>query len=206
MIPTELFNSLGVMKFDKKEIIMAFGPPPYILSDNDLKFDCKAVQDFAHRFKIQWKCTLTYNPQGNEVAERIVGTQKKALRKETQSESKEWDQSLEDVLYKYRRRPGTDGIAPFEILLPVKPRFSIEPPVHTPGSEVLSHNRSFELATALLNLPECLVPRIIHGDTRYQIGGMVLLRSRRLRRDLNFKLECGYARTRLYPHIPLVMY
>ncbi len=51
-IPTELSNSLGVMKFVKKEIIMAFGPPQYILSD-DLRFDCKAVQELAHRFNIQ---------------------------------------------------------------------------------------------------------------------------------------------------------
>ncbi len=90
-IPTELFNSLGAMKFVKKEIIMAFGPPQYMLSDNDLKLDCKAVQDFAHRFNIQWKCTSTYNPQGNGVGERMVGTLKEALQKVTRSESKEWD-------------------------------------------------------------------------------------------------------------------
>ena len=44
-IPTELLNSLGVMKFVKKEIILDFGPTQYILSDNELNFDCKAVQD-----------------------------------------------------------------------------------------------------------------------------------------------------------------
>ncbi len=42
-IPTEFFNSLGVIKFGKKEIIMAFGPPQYVLSDNDIKFDCNSV-------------------------------------------------------------------------------------------------------------------------------------------------------------------
>ncbi len=72
-IPTELFNSLDVMKFVKKEIIMAFDPPQYIPSDNDLNFDCKAVQDFAHRFNVQWKRTSSYNPQGNGIAERMVG-------------------------------------------------------------------------------------------------------------------------------------
>ncbi len=85
---------LGVMKFVKKEIIMDFSPPQNILSDNDLKFDCKAVQDFAHRFNIQWNCTSTYNPPGNGVAERMVGTLKKALQKVTQSESKEWTNLL----------------------------------------------------------------------------------------------------------------
>ncbi len=50
MISAGLFTSLGVMEFVKKELIMFAGPPQYILSDNDLKFDCKAVQDFGHRF------------------------------------------------------------------------------------------------------------------------------------------------------------
>ena len=66
----------------------------------------------------------------------MVGTLKKALQKVTQSESKEWDASLENVLYGYRRRPGPDGVAPFEILFGVKPRFAIESSVVIPGEEV----------------------------------------------------------------------
>ena len=80
-ISADSFNSLGVMEFFKKEIIMLFGPPQYVLSDNGLNFDCKAVQDFANRFNIQWKCTSTYNTQGNGVAEHKVGTLNKALQK-----------------------------------------------------------------------------------------------------------------------------
>ena len=102
-----------LMKFVKKEIIMTFGPSQYILGDNDLKFDCKSVQDFAHRFNIQWKCKSTYNPQGNGVSERMIETLKKALQKVTQSESKEWEQSSGDVLYEFMREPGTDGLALF---------------------------------------------------------------------------------------------
>ncbi len=84
--------------------IMLFGSPKYILSDNDLKFACQAVQDFAHRFNIQWKSTSTYNPQGNGVVESMAGTLKKALHKVTRIEFKEWDAPLENVLYGYRRR------------------------------------------------------------------------------------------------------
>ena len=83
------------MEFVKKEIIMLFTSPQYILSDNDLKFDCRAVKDFADRFNIQWKYTSKYNPQGNGVAEHMVDTLKKALQKVTRSESMEWDASLE---------------------------------------------------------------------------------------------------------------
>ena len=38
--PTNSFDSQGVMEFVKKEVIIMFGPPQYIMSDNDLKFDC----------------------------------------------------------------------------------------------------------------------------------------------------------------------
>ncbi len=79
-IRTELFDLLGVIKFVKKEIIMAFGLPQYILSYYDLKVDCKALQDFAHRFNIQWKYTSTYNPQGNRLAESMVGTLKNVTK------------------------------------------------------------------------------------------------------------------------------
>ncbi len=94
-IPADLINSLGGMEFVKKEIIMLFGPPQYILSDNDLKFNYKAVQDFARQFNIQWNCTSACNTQGNGVVERMVDTFKKALQRVTRSESKEWDASLE---------------------------------------------------------------------------------------------------------------
>ncbi len=143
---------------------------------NDLKFDCKAVQDFANRFNIQWKCTSTYNPQGSGVVERMVGNLKKALQKVTRSESKKWDQSLANLLYGYRRRPGTEGIAPFEISFGVQPRFSIELSVCTPGAKVLSHARPFELALALINLAERLVPRSLQKEAHCQVGDKVLLR------------------------------
>ncbi len=87
-ISADFFNSLGVMEFVKKEIIMLFGPPQYVLSDNDIKFDCKEVQDFARQFNIQRKCTSTYNPEGNGVVEHMVGTLKKALQKVTWNDLK----------------------------------------------------------------------------------------------------------------------
>ena len=106
----------------------------------------------------------------------MVGTLKKALQEVTRCESKEWNQSLEDALYGYRRKPGTDGVTPFEILYGVKPRFSIEPSLCVPRAEVLSHARPSELAMALINRAERLVPRTVHRDRRYEIGDMVFLR------------------------------
>ena len=95
----ELFNSMRVMEFIKQEIIMLFGPPQFAPSSNDLKFDCKAMQDFARRFNITWKDKSTYNLQGNGLVERMIVTLEKGLQKVARSESKEWDVALEDVLF-----------------------------------------------------------------------------------------------------------
>ena len=88
----------------------------------------------------------------------MVGTLKKALQKVTRSESKEWDASLENVLYGYRHRLGSDGVAPFEILFGVKSRFQIESYGAIPGEGVLANARPFDLALALINRPNALYP------------------------------------------------
>ncbi len=92
------------------------------------------------------------------------------------SESKEWDASLENVLYGNRRRPRPDGVEPFQILFGVKPRFTIESAGTSPGEEVLANARPFELAMGLISRAERLVPRILQKEAHYQIGDMVLLR------------------------------
>ncbi len=91
----------------------------------------------------------------------MVGTLKNALQEVTRSESNEWDASHENVLYGYRRRPGPDGVALFEILFKVKPRFAIESSGAISGTELLSNARPFELALALINRAERLVPRTL---------------------------------------------
>ena len=58
----------------KKDIILPFGSPKFILSDNELKFDSISIEDFATDHKIQWKHIATYNNRGNGIAERMVGT------------------------------------------------------------------------------------------------------------------------------------
>ncbi len=42
----------------------------------------------------------------------------------------DWDTCLGQILGGYRRRPGTDGKFPLEILFGIKPRFSFEAPFH----------------------------------------------------------------------------
>ncbi len=155
---------------------MLFAPPQYVLSDNDLNLYCKSVQDIARRFNIQWKCTSIYNPQGNGVVGRMVGSLKKTVQKFTRSESKEWDASRKNIFHRYRHRSGADRVAPFEILFGFKPSFAIESPGAIPEEEVLANAWPFERAMALVNRAERFVPRTFQKDARCQFGDRVLLR------------------------------
>ncbi len=109
-----------------------------------------------------WKCLSTYNSQGKGVVER-----KKALQNVTRNKSKEWGVTLENVLFRYRRRAVSNGIALFEILFAVKPMFAMEPSEHVPEEEVLARARPFELAMALISRAERLVPRSVPLPNRW---------------------------------------
>ena len=98
-MPDEIFNALGALKFVKEEIIPLLASSKFILSDSDLKFDCKAVQDFSRDQNIQWKYTATDNPQGNGITERMVGTIKGALQKMSRANMSDWDLFIDQVLY-----------------------------------------------------------------------------------------------------------
>ncbi len=117
----------------------------------------------------------------------MVGTLKKELQGVTRSECKEWDASLENVLHGYRRRPGWDGLATFDILFVVKPRFAIESSSAISGEEVLTHARPFELALELINRAERLVPRTFQKEPNYQVGDRVILRRGEQSEGSNFE-------------------
>ncbi len=117
----------------------------------------------------------------------MVGTLKKALQNLTRSEFKEWDASLENVLYEYRREPGSYGVATFDILFGVNPRFAIESSDAIPGEEILGNARAFELALALINRAEHLARRTFQKEAHDQICDSVLLRRGKLPEGSKFE-------------------
>ena len=146
------------------------------MSDNDLKFTSKTVEDFANRRGIIWKQVTTYNPQGNGIAERMVGTMKRGIQKMSRDRNVDWDVCLDSVLYGYRRRMGPDGKSPFEILYGVPARFP-----HESNNYFLKENekdmaRKLEISMVLSMRAERLVPRMISGERKFSVGDKVLLR------------------------------
>ena len=113
---SENFQRFGSSGIFLEDIILPFGSPKFVLSDNELKLDCKVVEVSARDQKIQWKHTATYNLRYNGIAERMVGTIKRVLQKMYRSNMLEWDLCLDHALYWYRRRSSADDKSPFEAL------------------------------------------------------------------------------------------
>ncbi|KAA3477787.1 Pro-Pol polyprotein [Gossypium australe] len=63
VFPTNDSNS--VMKFLHKNVLMRFGTPRAIISDEGFHFDCKLITNALHRYGVKHKLATTYHPQTN---------------------------------------------------------------------------------------------------------------------------------------------
>ena len=123
-IGTNYFNSSGVIKFVEEQICQLYGNPMRILCNGDPKFDSAAIKDYASGASIDWKIISAYNPRGNAKIEKMVRRLKRAvLIVLVSKKDRDWDNWLGEILRGYRRRPGTVGKSPFEILFGIRPRF-----------------------------------------------------------------------------------
>lgn len=75
-----------------------------------------AVTKFTEKIGIHWKTVFAYAPMSSGRAERMAGTIKRAISKKLSVSSIEWEEAIPKVLYGYRRRKGTKGNSPFELL------------------------------------------------------------------------------------------
>ena len=59
----------------------------------------------------------------------MVGSLKGAVLKAlVSSKDRDWDDCLGEILRGHRRRTGTDGKSPFEMVFRIRPSFAVEPP------------------------------------------------------------------------------
>ena len=79
--PTRDSTSSAVIEFLQNHLIHAFGPPSSIISDNATCFAADATREFLAHHGIKWRPVLAYAPMSNGRAERMVGTIKRSLGK-----------------------------------------------------------------------------------------------------------------------------
>ena len=159
------------------------------MSDGDPKFESAAVRDYVSTASIDWNIISAYNPRGNAKAERMLGTLKRAVQKAVISgKDREWDEQLGEILGGYRRRPGTDGKSPFEILFGLGPRFALEPSQFDLVAFNIDLAREFEIFIMRSARASRIVPSAPEKWTRkFEVGEKVLVR--RGRKEAGSKIE-----------------
>lgn len=103
------------------EIVLRFGLPIQIGSDNGPAFIAKITQQLASALQIAWKLHCAYRPQSSGQVERMNRTLKETIAKLKIETGGDWVSLLPQALLRARCTPGREGLSPFEILYGLKP-------------------------------------------------------------------------------------
>jgi hypothetical protein len=109
-----------------KRIVLRYGCPDKILSDNGKEFKYEMVSILCNRLKIEKKFSSPYRPQTNGLVERTNRTLIAIISKYVHEFQMEWDTCLEDIQFQYNIRPQESlGFSPFELLYGRKPNMPV---------------------------------------------------------------------------------
>ena len=130
-IPFRKTTGAVVANFICEHIIIRFGIPYKIISDNGTPFVNKSVREILEHYRIKHRRSTHYYPQGNGQAEATNRMLLRILNKVVFDYGKGWSSHLADALWAYRGSTktatvftpfslvyGTNAIAPIELLVP----------------------------------------------------------------------------------------
>lgn len=137
-----------VRRFMKEQIILLFGAPTVRITDNATCFSLQVLRDFVKAYGTKLYSVLAYVPMSNGRAERMVETFEKAVRRMAHGLGTEWDEALPNVVFRYRRRPTSGNLSPFQLLYAVKPRLPLSSACFE-GSSGSTYGREAELFAML---------------------------------------------------------
>ncbi len=87
-----------VVKILSKEVILRFGIPMTIESDNGTPFTSKVTKLLAKALSIDWDYNIPYRPQSSGIVERTHRTIKDKITKACMETSRKWPDVLPAVL------------------------------------------------------------------------------------------------------------
>jgi len=94
-------NQRTILKFIEK-LITRYGIPQIIIFDNGLAFVGADVTDFARKYKIYWKTSSNYYPQGNGLAESTNKNLLRILKRIVEDNPYMWHEKLNWTLWTNR--------------------------------------------------------------------------------------------------------
>lgn len=136
-----------------KSIILQFGLPEEITTDNGTEFDSYEFINFLKANLIQHNQTSPYHPRSNGLVERFHQTLISSVRKLVSPNSQNtWDEILEQALFGYRvSKNSTLGKSPYFLVHGIEPRlphnprfFGPVPPISSQEAELLYRKRNID--------------------------------------------------------------
>ena len=138
-IPTRNATHQVIMKFLYENILIIFGFPKRLVTDNAPAFKASALVNMCDSMGIQLVHSTSYYPQGNGLAESSNKSLVRIIRKLLENNKKSWDSKLKFALWDNRvtnkksigTSPfklvyGIDSIFPIQLVLPVAKYFQEE--------------------------------------------------------------------------------
>ena len=120
-------RDIDVKKFVWKNIIMRFGVPQALVSNNRLQFSSKIFQEYCGSLRITNRCSSHAYPQSNGQAKVTNKTIVNGLKKRLKGAKGNWVEELPNVLWAYRitsRR--STGETPYSMTYGIKEIILIE--------------------------------------------------------------------------------
>ncbi|KAK2920516.1 hypothetical protein Q8A73_000001, partial [Channa argus] len=128
VFPSSKQDASTVVKALIKDIIVRWGIPKKISSDNGPGFANKVLKDLSNYFGFEFKYHCSYHPQSAGAIERQNGILKAKLTKCCEETGLTWVEALPLVLFYMRTRARTThGLSPFEIIFVKPPSIGLNP-------------------------------------------------------------------------------
>ena len=136
VMPLRKATGGAVANFIKENIIVRFGVPHRIISDNGTPFVNSDVRKMLEFYQVKHHRSSPYYPQGNRQAETTNKVLIKIISKMSQEYTGGWATHLPDALWPYRKSPkSATGFSPFSLVYGTEVVSSAE--VMTPSLRVM---------------------------------------------------------------------
>ena len=115
-----------------EEIMMRFGHPLELISDQGTHFLNDMIRTITSMYMIKHRKTTPYNPKANGLTEQANGIIERILNKMVSAYKTDWDWKLPSVVYPYNTsKKSTTGKSPFFLVFGQTALHKIEMEVET---------------------------------------------------------------------------
>ena len=126
-------EAVDVAQFLYDEIVIQYGVPSIIHTDNGTNFTSDTLDFYTKMLKTKHYLSTPYHPQSNGKLERFHGPLQKSITALTHEHPKRWDEFLNQALYPWRVKVNRiTGHSPYYLMYGIEPRIPGDRPTLPP--------------------------------------------------------------------------